>query len=304
MLLTQGFAVATWSFLGDRQFHSSENRRLGLFDPRVWVLSILLALMVLCRSIFIFFLPGMAFIMLLLLRCSSSTHVRCSTESFVGISPWRSVVWILFLSMLMMAPWWLRNCWILGSFKPLGTQGTISLLGGYSDESWMAEGEWQLAPELRLRARVEQSELYRAESDPVQRELIVHREASQEVWNWIQENRVKLPQLALMRVKTLWGPYSGRSMVLKSLMILGVIWLCWFGRGERLILLGLPLATTLVVMGLYSTGGRFLVPCYGIFYQLAGLGVGGWLGRLFSKWGGSPRETNGSGEFGVSQSES
>ena len=38
-------------------------------------------------------------------------------------------------------------------------------------------------------------------------------------------------------------------------------------------MLGLPIISSLTVMLLFETGGRFLVPLYGLLYALAGIGV-------------------------------
>ena len=55
-------------------------------------------------------------------------------------------------------------------------------------------------------------------------------------------------------------------------MVFGVVALISFRRREAYWLLGLPIMSSLVVMGLYETGGRFLVPLYGLLYALAGMG--------------------------------
>ncbi len=44
--------------------------------------------------------------------------------------------------------------------------------------------------------------------------------------------------------------------------------------GLRWWMLGLPVLSTLVVMSLYETGGRFLVPLYAHLFMLGGLSVG------------------------------
>ncbi len=56
-------------------------------------------------------------------------------------------------------------------------------------------------------------------------------------------------------------------------MIAGVVWLCWRRRPESIWLIGLPLISSLCIVILYETGGRFLVPLYPLLYSLASLGL-------------------------------
>jgi hypothetical protein len=75
---------------------------------------------------------------------------------------------------------------------------------------------------------------------------------------------------------THWNPYSGRSGLWKLLIAIGLIWAALRAPGGRVWLVGLPLLSTVSVMLLYETGGRFLVPLYGLLFTLAGLAVSGW----------------------------
>ncbi len=197
----------------------------------------------------------------------------------------------MMISIAFLLPWWVRNCLVLKAWMPLGTQGPISLLGGYCDESFRSGGEWQVTAETGLRERLRSSPDF-LQKDPIAQEVMVAKEAQREVLAWAQQHRSDLPRLAMMRVTNLWSPYSGRSLILKGLLVLGIIALLLSRRREVILLIGLPLITTLVVAVLYSTGGRFLVPCYGLFYSLGGIGIAWCVHGMMCILLGSPTKTN------------
>jgi hypothetical protein len=162
---------------------------------------------------------------------------------------------------------------VLESWMPLGTQGPITLVGGYSDEALLHQGEWQIEPEQRLRAWAER-ELPAEESSSIpRRETRIAREASRLVRNWAGQHTADLPKLAIMRVVNEWNPYSGRALAWKLLAVLGLCWLTIAAPRAAWILGGVLVLNTLCIMLLYSVGGRFLVPLYGVLYTLAGLGM-------------------------------
>ncbi|MCA9133813.1 MAG: hypothetical protein KDA45_11690, partial [Planctomycetales bacterium] len=70
-----------------------------------------------------------------------------------------------------------------------------------------------------------------------------------------------------------WNPYYGRSLLWKAAFILGLLSLLRQRHRAAWWLGGLPLVSTVVVAALYATGGRFLVPLYGVLFTLAGYGV-------------------------------
>ena len=156
---------------------------------------------------------------------------------------------------------------------PLGTQGPITLVGGYSDESLAQRGQWQLAPELRLRQRVENELAPDDGGSLVRREVRVANAASQEVRSWTRRHLQDLPRLAWYRLMSEWAPYTGRALAWKLAALLGLGYLTLRMPTAATVMGGVMLINTLMVMALYSVGGRFLVPTYGILYTLAGVGA-------------------------------
>jgi hypothetical protein len=93
------------------------------------------------------------------------------------------------------------------------------------------------------------------------------------VRSWIVAHVADLPKLFVARVVTHWNPYTGKSLVWRLLIVAGAIYLMVQRRPEAWVLVGLPVMNTVLVASLYTTGGRFLVPLYGILFTLSAVGV-------------------------------
>ncbi|MDZ4848034.1 MAG: hypothetical protein SGI77_01965 [Pirellulaceae bacterium] len=216
------------------------------------VLGIVMAAMIATRTIAIGWVPG---VMLLLYWTTPKLKSRASLYFLLTLS-------------LLLSPWWIRNCYHLGSFMPMGAQGPTSILGGYSTEALNDDGNWHPDAEQRLRESVKDKHWTSLESE---RQLAIL--AAKETRTWIAQNFAHLPTLMTLRIKSHWGPYFGQSLIWRFGMLLGVIALIIYRRREAYWMLGLPFIGTITVMLLYETGGRFLVPLYGLLYALAGIGV-------------------------------
>jgi hypothetical protein len=250
-----------------RVSHGSSEAASECSSPTKWSWAVsagvLLGLMILSRSLFVFWVPGL--LLLLWAALPDPARYRARITGIVGAT-----------MLLTCLPWWAHNCWALGRFMPLGTQGVVALLGGYSQGAYNDGGNWSELPERELRAKLADSiEAKNAENDTA-RELLVVDAAKTQVIQWMQNNLSLLPGLAIKRAITHWNPYWGRAAIWKMLIVLGLVWTVLYGGASRWWLIGVPVLSTLVVMGLYETGGRFLVPLYGLLFTLGGLGVSGW----------------------------
>jgi hypothetical protein len=229
-------------------------------------------LLVHCRSLFVLWLPMLLVFLYSMTRC----HSPISRRHTLGMS----VCWSIGVIAVLM-PWWIRNCLVLEDWMPLGTKGQTTLLGGYCDESLANAGEWQFAPERRLRERiqVESSSDFDPEKPDawLDREKWIAREAWTEVQRWCGSHVSDIPRLVVQRMVTEWNPYSGKALLMKLFAIVGLFWLI---RNDHQMLqwLLIPLLiNTFWVAVLYSVGGRFLVPTYGCVYVLAAVGIAGML---------------------------
>ena len=272
LMLTQFFLYALLCMVtSTKKFESPDVQWQKRDMLALFFLGVMLALLVLTRSIFVFFMP---FVFALIVWLDVS-RVECDGSKKALAGRWKYGAVVIMVATFVLAPWWIRNCWVLGKWMPLGTQGPISMLGGYSDEALKNHGEWNQAPEIAMRAEIEKDAKYLAEKNRVRRELMVVEEAKKRTWEWIGNHWKDLPRLGVERAISLWGPYSGRSLVWKLSFLLGAIWLVIFAPRSAVVYLAFPLMTTVLVMLLYSTGARFLVPCYGVLYSLSGIGIGG-----------------------------
>ncbi len=220
------------------------------------LLAVCMAAMIATRSMFVFWLPGMALILLF------SLHHR----------PGMTTIVFMACVALLLCPWWIRNCHKLGALMPMGAQGAVSLLGGYSDEALSDQGNWHPDAQDRLEKRL----LARPDADKwsnLELEKKMAVAASLDTRQWIRQHVSDLPTLIGLRLKTHWGPFHGKSLIWRLGMLLGAIELIIHRRSEAYWLLGIPIVSSLTVMCLYETGGRFLVPLYGLLYALAGVGV-------------------------------
>jgi len=263
--LTEPLALLLTTGLVGAALHCNrtQNRR-----PWDWIgLGILAGMLVLTRSLAVFWLPGIA-----ILIAASSDRVRL-----------RSAAVFLACAFSILAPWWVRNCVVLQEFMPMGGQGAASLRGGYSDEALADQGNWHGEAETRLQQALDRTP-GSLDWTQAQREVALARMAHEETRTWIWEHRQELPRLAWMRVRTHWGPYFGPSLLWRIAMVLGWIGLLVERRREALWLLGLPLLSTLTVAMLYETGGRFLVPLYGLLYLVAGFGIVWACDRVWDAW--------------------
>ncbi len=260
LLLMQCFVILTYLLIaGDPQ----RRRRLAACA------GVSLGALILTRSMFVVWLPA-----LWLLIAWLNPGGRRSKMGVASL--------IVLFACLTCAPWWIRNCVVLQTWMPLGTQGAITLLGGYSDAALKSDGDWQAAPERQLRSELSQRPEFLTLASDTERELVVSREASIRVRAWFWNHLDQIPILVGKRVFVHWNPYTGRSLIWKVAILLGIASILWHRNRASYLLLGLPLISTVVVAGFYSTGGRFLVPLYGILFTLSGLGIAFVAGALIN----------------------
>ncbi len=269
LMLTQIFVALVVFELLHRNRNQERSPNADSAKPSInlwrWVVAgVMFGLMVLTRSLFIVWLPGVLLILFISIGASNR-------DRLVSLSAFTMA------ALAVCCPWWIHNCVALKRFMPLGTQGPIALAGGYCDQSYADGGNWSFEPEKRIRQKVAQQDTRETSSDQTQIELVVVEECKKEVSQWAKQNWQLLPTLAIKRAISHWNPYTGRALLWKIAILSGLLWCVRGSRELRWWLVGLPILSTAVTMALYETGGRFLVPLYGLLFTLAGLGVSGWL---------------------------
>ena len=266
LLLIQCFVCCVVGFGSNTNF-SRGAKLAGLF----------FGLAILCRSLFVLWLPAV-FLLLLVAGRGTFRH------------RFQDAAWFLLITCLVCLPWWIRNYQVTEGYSPLGTKGALTLLGGYSSESLAADGDWQPGPENALRARMATQDIRTQPPEKLSKfeaarlgtlhEIALARAARDEVAKWINENWANLPTLVGKRIATHWNPYFGQSLLWKLAMMAGAAILLYSASKNTSLhcrdavwLVGLPIVSTLVTACLYSVGGRFLVPLYGLLMTLAAVGT-------------------------------
>lgn len=220
------------------------------------VVVLLLAALILTRSMMVFWLPGLAIL------------VGSTAERF----PVRWGLLLLVCVSVCLLPWWIRNCIVMERLMPLGGQGAASLSGGYCDESLADRGNWHGRVERELQQEIDLIPGSEAWTQ-ARREVVLADLATERTKYWLADHKRDVPTLMAMRVATHWGPFHGTSLMWRLGIVAGWLALLLMRCRERVWILGLPAISTATVAVLYETGGRFLVPLYGILYMTAGLGT-------------------------------
>jgi len=221
-----------------------------------------LAMLVLLRSMLIFWLP------LFLLAATFGTR---STNN-KGPLHWKPPIILLATFLLCLAPWWIRNCAVLNAWMPLGGQGAASLRGGYCDEALLDGGNWNPAPEQSIHQRLDQLPESKSWS-ATQREVALAKIATQETFEWARTNWKSLPYLALQRLTNHYGPFRIDHLIWKISALVGFLFLIGSQPNQAKWIAAILLSDALSIALLYETGGRFLIPIHPLLYALFAYGA-------------------------------
>jgi hypothetical protein len=226
---------------------------------RYVVTGVLLALAILTRTIFALWIP---------IVCALALWIEVRLSGGRG----RRSLLMLCVALLVLMPWFVRNCIVLRAFMPLGTQGAINLPVGYSNKAISQDGIWSGgAKEYIFKCFTSQTKGVLRERDEARFGLAKARE-------WILSNPDLAAKLVCLKIISLWQPRSMYQVFLLMLVIIGLL-ILW-RRKEATVLYGLLVANTFAVGLTWSVGGRFLIPVYPIIYSLAAIVL--W--SLFGRW--------------------
>jgi len=173
-------------------------------------------------------------------------------------------------SLTLTLPWWIRNCVVLESLMPTGTQGGIGIADGFSDSAWDAYGSWtpQTANQIAVQIR----------QDPVTKNL--HgiafekehcRRGSAAAMHWIQQHPDKLLTLTWWKFSRLWEAGSRWHPFLFAATAIGL----FVSRRNSFakVTLLLLLLNSFTVIATYHTYERFLTPLRPVIHAFAAIGI-------------------------------
>ncbi len=219
--------------------------------------------LILTRSIYALWLP------FILLAGVIQYFLRNPVHRGVFLKTW---VFLILSSCIVASPWWIRNSIVSGHFFPLGSQGGTSLPGGYSDDSYNNDGNWDYYAFRRPYDEFENTYTDPPNAAPAEKEYWRARHSQQAALTWIRENPEKLPRLFFKRV-------SLHHIVLGSWMTTFMVFVlvaagaaCWFFVPGGWIFLFILLTDALVIGVTYEAGGRYAVPLVPAF-SVAAAGV-------------------------------
>ncbi|MEZ6089650.1 MAG: hypothetical protein R3C05_16785 [Pirellulaceae bacterium] len=177
-----------------------------------------------------------------------------------------------FASIILTAPWWIRNCLVLDALMPTGTQGGIGIADGFSDSAYINKGDWRpttaglIYQQILSDPKTAQWSRIELEKEACQRGF-AHAKA------WIREHPWKTIQLSWWKLCKLWEYGNPRHMILFGLVFVGM----YFQRRHPLVRVALFLMVlnSLTVMATYHTYERFMTPFRPMIHGLATCGIAG-----------------------------
>jgi len=254
--LTEGMAMLgvmalAWLFLRTDEKKRARNLALagGVF-----------ALLVLTRSMFVLWYP---FVLALAAWSGSRAGGRAR----------RSMLIFLIASVAVCLPWWVRNCVVLRSFMPMGTQGGINLCVGYCDRARDSRGIWF------GQIKAEEFHDFRSKAPGILYDRDRARYGMGRALGWIRRHPGSAFVLVFVKMRSMWLWVINGYGILAAYAAIGFAWI--FFRRENLVMAAFFLAQMLAVGATWSVGGRFLVPLHPFLWVYAGVGLAGVGGRLF-----------------------
>ncbi len=254
--LTEGMAmlgvlVLAWLFL-----RTDEKRR----TRNLVMAGCVFALLVLTRSMFVLWYPF-------------ALGLAAWSGSRAGGRARRSMLIFLIASVAICLPWWVRNCILLRSFMPTGTQGGINLCAGFCDRAQEKRGIWF--------GQVKREEFrdFRSDASGILRERDMARYGMGRALEWIRRHPGAAFTLAFVKMRSMWMWVLNGYGIMVAYAAIGFAWI--FFRRENLVMGTFFLAQMLAVGATWSVGGRFLVPLHPFLWVYAGVGLAGVGGRLF-----------------------
>ncbi len=247
--------------------------------------SLIIGLLMLARGSFVPIMPGLVLI----------------TAWRFGLSLRRGAIVIVLISCLVPLAWWIRNCYVLKAFMPLGTQAGINLPDEYSNAAVESGGVWSgrglrdvwakhwgdeaLLPYLGSEGFPPPEQLrplwagddagygwmvYSLVTGHIDLERETARAGQWAGIGWILDHPLHVPGLMLAKA---WNELSPLWISLLPALAAGVTLI--FTRHDPLVrsVWWLLAFGVIAVMLTHSVGGRFLSPYAPALYLLSGVGI-------------------------------
>ena len=108
------------------------NGKTGWTGIRSVAAGLVLGALALSRSIFLLWIP--------------LTMLAPGADRSSGKGAWRGRALAVAVALLVIGPWWIRNCVVLKAFMPFGTQAALNLPAGFGPRALRFKGQWMSNP--------------------------------------------------------------------------------------------------------------------------------------------------------------
>lgn len=215
-----------------------------------------LGLAMLLRTMFVFWIPPLAVWLWLVAPGANPSRLRRVLSPIAFATA----------TLVVFAPWAIRNDQVLGRIMPLGTQGTIELSAGYSDAAFQRLGMWHNLEETGFFSGID-----RSGQTELEREISRADHSRTRAVAWCLAHPLKAALLPLMKVFQEFRPHMSGDLYILAFAVLGLSALR--GTPEGRVWRAMILATALGVAVTWSVAGRFIVPILYVLHCAAAIGL-------------------------------
>jgi len=227
------------------------NGKAGWTGLRSVASGLVLGALALTRSNFLLWIP---------LTMLAPGADRCS-----GKRAWRGRALSVAVALLVIGPWWVRNCVVLGAFMPFGTQAALNLPAGFGPRALRFKGQWMSNPGDGA------PEIAALKLDPVASEVRLAQYRSALALRWMREN--PRDTLWLMGLHA-WEEYKPRRLPYPTgawLLPVAALAAVYLRRSAGVGVIVLMVAANLLGIALtWSARGQFTAPVQPMLAALVG----------------------------------
>ncbi|HET9317496.1 MAG TPA: hypothetical protein VFQ51_18025 [Vicinamibacteria bacterium] len=245
---TEGVAALFVTLLAWMWIRNGEKGWTGM---RCVTSGVVLGVLAMSRSIFLLWIP--------------LTMLAPGADRASGRAAWRGRALAVAVALLVIGPWWIRNCVVLEAFLPFGTQGAINLPAGFGPRALRFKGQWMSNPGDGA------EEVDALNLGPVASEVWLAKHRSALAARWVRDNPVDALRLMGMHVwqevKPRRLPYPTGAWLL-PLAAVGAIVLRR-SAGVRVVVV-MVAANMLGIALTWSARGQFMAPIQPLLAALVG----------------------------------
>jgi hypothetical protein len=227
------------------------NGKTGWTRTRCVASGLVLGALALTRSIFLLWIP--------------LTMFAPGADRSSGKGAWRGRALSVAVALLVIGPWWVRNCVVLEAFLPFGTQGALNLPAGFGPRALRFKGQWMSNPGDGA------PEIAALKLGPVASEVRLAQHRSALALRWMREH--PLDTLRLMGLHV-WQEVKPRSLPYPTgswLLPLAALAAVYLRRSEGVGVVVLMMAANMLGIALtWSARGQFMAPVQPMLAALVG----------------------------------